>query len=142
MSDNQERTLAIIKPDAYSKGYAGKIIDIIIQENLSIIGMKLVKLSKEKAEEFYSIHKGKYFFERLCNFMSSGKIIVIALEAENAIKKWRKIMGATDPAEAAENTIRHKFGTIVTQNATHGSDSKENGILEISFFFNESELYY
>lgn len=141
MSDNVERTLAIIKPDAFTKGYAGKILDAIVEANFSIIGMKLLKLSKEEAGQFYDIHKGKYFYDRLCEFMSSDKIIVIALEHENAIHKWRELMGATDPNEADEGTLRQRFGVKITYNATHGSDCIESGKKEVSFFFKEFELY-
>lgn len=141
MSNKNERTLAIIKPDAYNNGNAGKILDIITKSNFNILGIKLLKLSIEKAGEFYQVHKGKYFYDRLCKFMSSGKMIVLALEAEGAIKKWRDIMGATDPTEAKEGTIRNKYGTTVTKNSVHGSDSIESGLSETSFFFEESELY-
>lgn len=141
MSDSKERTLAIIKPDAFLKGYSGKIIDTIVESGLSIIGMKLHRMDKEEAGNFYKVHKGKYFYERLCDFMSSGNIIVMALEATDAISQWRTIMGSTDPQEAAEGTIRHRFGTVVTQNATHGSDCEETAQEEITFFFKESELY-
>lgn len=141
MSDYAERTLAIIKPDAFTKGYAGKIINAIIEANFSIIGMKLLQLSKDEAGRFYDVHKGKYFYDRLCNFMSSNKIIVLALEHENAINKWRELMGSTDPNEAESGTLRKRFGVKITHNATHGSDCVESGIKEVSFFFKESELY-
>lgn len=141
MSDNIERTLAIIKPDAFANGNSGKIIDTIIENKFNIIGMKLLHLSKNEAGEFYSVHKEKYFYDRLCEFMSSGIIIVIALECVDAIKKWRHTMGSTNPLEASEGTIRKKFGSTVTQNATHGSDCTKSGISEVDFFFKKSELY-
>ncbi len=135
-----QRTLAIIKPDAYERKLAGKIIDMILQNDFSIAGIKVLKLTAEQAGEFYAVHTEKPFFEDLTSFMSSGKIMVLALEAEDAIERWRKVMGATDPAKAAEGTIRNKYGTAVNRNVCHGSDAVETAQTEVAFFFNEDEL--
>jgi nucleoside-diphosphate kinase len=133
-------TLGIIKPDAVSKGLTGKIIDRILSEGFQIRAMKLVHLTKKQAESFYAVHKGKGFFEELTNFMSSAPCIVMVLEKENAVEEWRKLMGATNPAEAAEGTLRKQFGSSIGENAVHGSDSEENALIEISYFFNKLEL--
>ncbi len=135
-----ERTLAIIKPDAVSSGVIGEIIHRAEEEGFTIRALKLTKLTKAQAEAFYSVHKGKPFFERLTKFMASGPVVVMVLEGEDAIKRWREIIGSTDPQEAAEGTIRRKFGTNVTMNAVHGSDSKDTAEFEIKFFFSEMEL--
>lgn len=141
MSDgNVQKTLAIIKPDAFSKKYAGKIIDMIEQAGLSIIGIHILHLTPEQAAAFYAVHTGKPFFEDLIAFMSSGKIMVLALEGEDAINLWRKVMGATDPVKADEGTIRKLFGTAVNRNACHGSDAPETAETEINFFFKPEEL--
>tara|TARA_B100000029_G_scaffold296135_2_gene289432 strand:- start:5281 stop:5703 length:423 start_codon:yes stop_codon:yes gene_type:complete len=136
-----ENTLAIIKPDAYKKGASGKIIDRIIEEGFEIVGMKSTVLTKVKAEGFYEIHKDKPFFNELTEFMSSGKCILLALKRENAVNKWREVIGATNPEDADSGTIRKLFGSNTGNNAVHGSDSKENGNIEISYFFNENELF-
>jgi nucleoside-diphosphate kinase len=141
MPNEKQRTLAIIKPDAVSKKCSGKIIDMIESQGLSIIGMKMVRLSKEKASKFYAIHASKSFFGELTDFMSSGKIVVCALEAPEAISRWRTLMGATDPAKAADGTIRKLFGSTVSVNACHGSDAAETAHNELMFFFNSNELY-
>tara|TARA_Y100001968_G_scaffold331004_1_gene384345 strand:+ start:584 stop:979 length:396 start_codon:yes stop_codon:yes gene_type:complete len=130
-----ETTLAIIKPDAYKKGYAGKIIDRIIQEGFDIKNMKQVLLSKEKAEGFYDIHRERPFFGELVEFMCSGNCVVLSLERENAVSKWREVIGATNPEEAQEGTIRALYGKNTGNNAVHGSDSSENGIIESNYFF-------
>ncbi len=132
-----ERTLAIIKPDAVSAKSSGKIIDRIEQEGFTILSMKKTHLSKEQAENFYEVHKERAFFKDLVNFMTSGPIIVMVLEKDNAIKTWRDIMGSTDPKQAVEGSIRNLYGTNITQNAVHGSDSPETAKTEISFFFPE-----
>ena len=134
------RTLAIIKPDAVNAGYTGKILDKIIQEDFRILGMKQIKMSLQRAQGFYAVHTGKPFFEELTKFMSSGPCIVLALEKENAVDSWREVIGATNPEEADEGTIRKEFAKNVGENAVHGSDSDENGIQEIAFFFSETEL--
>ena len=135
-----ETTLAIIKPDAYSDGNVGKIIDIIINEGFNIIAMKQIHLSKKDAQGFYEIHKERPFYDELTSFMSSGCCVVLSLERKNAISKWREVIGATNPEEAASDTIRKKFGKNTGNNAVHGSDSSENGILESSYFFSKREL--
>ncbi|MEE4166717.1 MAG: nucleoside-diphosphate kinase [Desulfocapsaceae bacterium] len=135
-----ERTFAIIKPDAFSAGNAGKIIGRIYQENFKIVGLKKLFLSKKEAEGFYYVHKERPFFDELTDFMSSGPCIVMVLEAEGAIKKWRELMGATNPAEAEQGSLRKEFGSSVGENATHGSDAAETASFEISYFFSGLEL--
>ena len=134
------RTLAIIKPDAVSMGYASTISDRIIKEGFIILGTKQIKMSLSKSEKFYTVHTGKPFFEELTRFMSSGPCIVLALEKENAVDSWREVIGATNPKEADEGTIRKEFAKNVGENAVHGSDSDENATQEIAFFFSEEEL--
>ena len=135
-----EKTFAIIKPDAFAAGNAGKILARIYEEGFKVIGLKKLFLSKKEAEGFYYVHQDRPFFAELTDFMSSGPCIVMVLEAEGAIKKWRDLMGATDPAEAAEGTLRKEFGTFVGENATHGSDAPETATFEISYFFAGLEL--
>jgi nucleoside-diphosphate kinase len=135
-----DRTFAIIKPDAFAAGNAGKILARIYQEGFKVIGFKKLYLSKKEAEGFYHVHRERPFFDELTDFMSSGPCLVMVLEAEQAIKKWRDLMGATDPAEAAEGTLRKEFGTFVGENATHGSDAPETAAFEISYFFAGLEL--
>ena len=134
------RTFAMIKPDAMNNGYSGKILDRIINAKFNILGAKIVRMSKKQAEGFYSIHSEKPFFEDLTLFMSSGKTMVLALEKENAVESWRNTIGATNPAEAEEGTIRKDFASSLSENAVHGADSDENALIEIGFFFAESEL--
>src|SRR6478672_3998266 len=133
-------TFGIIKPDAVRAGNAGKIIDRILQAGFNIRGLKLVHQSRKQAEGFYAVHTGKGFCEELTEFMSSGPCIVMALEKENAVKSWRDLMGATNPAEAAEGTLRKDFASSIGENAVHGSDSDENAAIEISYFFSKLEL--
>ena len=135
-----ERTLAIIKPDAVMAGNCGKILSMIENSGLEIVAMKMAILDKSDAMRFYSVHTGKYFFERLVNFITSGKIIAIALQGDHAIERWRTLMGATDPAEAAEGTIRHLYGTFINKNCVHGSDSPDTAHAEIDFFFTEHDF--
>jgi nucleoside-diphosphate kinase len=135
-----ERTFAIIKPDAFAAGNAGKIITRIYEEGFKIVGMKKLWLSKVEAEGFYYVHKERPFFGELTDFMSSAPCIVMVLEAEGAIKKWRDLMGATNPAEAAESTLRKEFGSSIGENATHGSDAPETAAFEIPYFFSGLEL--
>lgn len=130
-----EKTLAIIKPDAVKAKNTGKIIDRIEKEGFNILSLKKMLLTKQQAEEFYGIHKGKPFFEELVKFVISGPIVVMALKKENAINAWRDLMGATDPAQAKENTLRKLYGTNKGINATHGSDAPETAAVEIKFFF-------
>ena len=133
-------TFGIIKPDAVRAGNAGKIIDRILQGGFNIRGMKLVHQTKKQAEGFYAVHAGKGFYEELTEFMSSGPCVVLALEKDNAVKAWRDLMGATNPAEAAEGTLRKDFASSIGENAVHGSDSDENAAIEISYFFSKLEL--
>jgi nucleoside-diphosphate kinase len=133
-------TFAIIKPDAVSAGHTGKIIDKITTGGFRIRAMKMIHQSRKQAEGFYEVHRGKPFYEGLTEFMSSGPCVVMALEKEGAVKAWRDLMGATDPAKADEGTIRKEFGGSVGENATHGSDSDENAAIEISYFFSKLEL--
>jgi nucleoside-diphosphate kinase len=135
-----ERTFAIIKPDAFSAGNAGKIIGRIYSEGFKIIGIKKLYLSKVEAEGFYYVHRERPFFAELTDFMSSGPCIVMVLEADKAIKKWRDLMGATNPASADEGTLRRQFGSSVGENATHGSDAPETAAFEMSYFFSGLEL--
>ena len=131
------RTFAMIKPDAINNGYSGKILDRIINAKFKILGIKMIRMTKKQAQGFYSIHSEKPFFEDLTSFMSSGKTLVLALEKENAVEEWRNLMGATDSQKAEIGTIRNKYGTDVSMNATHGSDSNKNATREINFFFND-----
>ena len=134
------QTFAIIKPDAVRNGYSGKIIDIMINSDFKILGLKLIRMTKSQAEGFYEIHKDKPFFSELTEFMSSGKCVVIALQKEDAVNKWRELIGATDPAEADEGTIRKDYASSLGENAVHGADSNENAAREIGFFFSNTEI--
>jgi nucleoside-diphosphate kinase len=135
-----ERTFAIIKPNAFADANSGKIISRIYEEGFKIVGIKKLYLSKVEAEGFYYVHKERPFFAELTDFMSSGPCIVMVLEAENAIQKWRDLMGATNPADAAEGTLRREFGASLGENATHGSDAPETAAFEIGYFFSGLEL--
>ncbi len=135
-----ERTLCIIKPDGVRNNNIGNIVAMIQAAGFRILGMKLTRISSDVAGAFYAVHKERPFYGELVNFMSSGAIVPIALEKENAIADWRTLIGATDPAEAAEGTIRRAYATSKGENAVHGSDSVENGLNEVAFFFAESEL--
>ncbi|HEV2289525.1 MAG TPA: nucleoside-diphosphate kinase [Candidatus Acidoferrales bacterium] len=135
-----ERTLAIIKPDAVGRGLAGEILKKISDAKFQIVAIKSLRLTKSEAEGFYAVHRERPFFKDLTEFMSSGKVVVIALEAENAISRWRETMGATDPAKAAPGTIRNTFGTSIQNNCTHGSDAPETARFEIGYFFSGMEL--
>ena len=135
-----EQTFAIIKPDAFAAGHAGKILARIYAEGFKVVGLKKLYLSKVEAEGFYYVHKERPFFGELTDFMSSGPCIVMALEAEGAIARWRELMGATNPAEAAEGTLRKEFGASIGENATHGSDAPETAAFELGYFFNGLEL--
>lgn len=135
-----EKTLAIIKPDALEKGIVGEVCKRMEDGGLKIIGMKMLKLTPKRAEGFYAVHQGKPFFANLVKFMSSGPCVVICLEGENAIKRWRDIMGATDPEKASPGTIRKDFGADIEKNAIHGSDSPETARFEVSYFFEAGEL--
>jgi len=133
------RTFTMIKPDAFGKGHSGAIIDKIQKNGFSIVALKLTRLSKEKAGEFYSVHKERPFYGELVEFMSSGPIIAAILEKNNAVADFRKLIGATDPAKADEGTIRKLFAASVGENAVHGSDSDENDEIEGNFFFSAFE---
>ena len=135
-----ERTLAIIKPDAVKRGVAGEILSRIHAAKFQIVAIKSLRLTKTEAEGFYAVHRERPFFGELTDFISSGKVIVIALEAEGAISKWRDTMGATDPAKAAPGTIRRDLGTSIQNNCTHGSDAPATAAFEIGYFFAGSEL--
>ncbi len=135
-----ERTLAIVKPDAVQRGLLGEILKRIHEAGFQMVALKSLRLTKAEAEGFYAVHRGKPFFAPLTEFMSSGKIVVLALEAENAIARWRETMGATDPAKAAPGTIRRDFGTSIQNNCTHGSDAPDTAAFEISYFFSAHEL--
>jgi nucleoside-diphosphate kinase len=141
MSKTLQRTFAIIKPDAVKKNAQGEIINIILQNGFRIIGMKMLHITKEQAEGFYAVHAGKSFFNSLTDFMSSGPVIVMALEKEHdAIAAWRKLMGATNPANAEEGTIRKKYAESIEKNAVHGSDAEDTARFELSYFFAGYEL--
>ena len=135
-----ERTLAIIKPDAVGRGLTGEILKRIHEAKFQIATIKSLRLTKSEAEGFYAVHRERPFFKDLTEFMSSGKVVVMALEAENAIAKWRETMGATDPAKAAPGTIRKALGTSIQNNCTHGSDAPETARFEIGYFFAGMEL--
>jgi nucleoside-diphosphate kinase len=133
-----EKTLAIIKPDAVKKRAVGKIIQRIEDEGFIISGLKMLLLSKEEAEGFYIVHKTRPFYASLTDFMSSGKIVVMQLERDNAIEHWRKTMGVTDPALAAPGTVRREFGFSIERNATHGSDALETANWELAYFYKDT----
>ena len=135
-----ERTFAIIKPDAVKKGVAGQILARIEAGGFRVCGMRMIHMSKKEAEGFYYVHKGRPFFGGLTDFMSSGPCIVMCLEADGAIKKWRDLMGATDPAKAEAGTLRKEFGASIDNNATHGSDAPETAAFELGYFFRGLEL--
>ena len=132
-----EQTLSIIKPDAVERNLIDDIKDIFIKNNLKIKDSKKIHISKEEASEFYKVHQSKPFYDDLCSYLSSGPIIVMILEGENAIKENRRIMGATNPKEAEEGTIRKLYGISIDKNSVHGSDSLENAKKEINFFFKD-----
>jgi len=140
MGDSSNLTFAIIKPDAVAAGSAGRIIDRITGGGFGIRGMKLIHQTRKQAEGFYEVHRGKPFYDGLTEFMSSGPCVVMVLEKEGAVKAWRDLMGATDPAKADDGTIRKEFGSSVGENATHGSDSDENAAIEIAYFFSRLEI--
>ena len=135
-----ERTLAIIKPDAVAAGHIGAILQSIEDLGFCLVGLRMVQLSKVEAEGFYAVHKERPFFDTLTTFMSSGPAVVLALEAPNAIRRWRELMGATDPAQAEEQTLRRRFGSSIEHNATHGSDAPETAAFELGYFFRGLDL--
>lgn len=135
-----ERTFAIIKPDAVKAGHTGAILSRIEKAGFRIVGMRLAHLSRKEAEGFYAVHRERPFFGELTAFMSSGPAVLLALEAPDAIKKWRDLMGVTDPAKAEAGTLRKEFGTSIGNNATHGSDAPETAAFELGYFFRGMEL--
>lgn len=135
-----ERTLIMIKPDAVRNGHIGNILARIEKEGFKILGLRLLRLSIEDARKFYEVHKERPFYGDLCNFMSSGPIVAAALEREGAVAKWREVIGATDPAQAADGTIRKLYAESKEANAVHGSDSADNARTEIDFFFKKENL--
>jgi nucleoside-diphosphate kinase len=135
-----ERTFAIIKPDAAANGHTGEILRMIEQNGFRIIGMKMRRIAKNEAEAFYAVHKARPFFNGLVTFMTEGPVVVMVLEREDAIAKWRELMGATNPANAAEGTIRKRFAENIERNSVHGSDAPETAAQEIPFFFSTAEL--
>jgi nucleoside-diphosphate kinase len=135
-----ERTFGIIKPDAIKNGYTGDILSLIQKDGFRIVGMKMRRLAKHEAEAFYAVHKERPFYPGLVTFMTEGPLVVLALERENAVSRWRELMGATNPANAAEGTIRKRFAENIERNSVHGSDAAETAAEEIPFFFSSSEL--
>lgn len=136
-----ERTLSIVKPDGVRSNLIGEVLSRFESADLRLIGLKMIKLSKKRAEGFYAVHKERPFFSSLTNFMSSGPCVVTVLEGDNAINKLREIMGATNPEEAAKGTIRSDYASNIEQNIVHGSDSPESALFEIRYFFNDLEIY-
>ena len=132
-----EKTLSIIKPDAVERNLEDKIKSFFEKNSLKILNSKKVKITKEEASEFYKVHQTKPFYDKLCNYLSSGPIVVMILEGDNAVLNNRKLMGATDPKNAEEGTLRKMYGISIDKNSVHGSDSVENGKIEIDFFFNK-----
>ncbi|MDL2122563.1 MAG: nucleoside-diphosphate kinase [Deltaproteobacteria bacterium] len=135
-----ERTLSIIKPDGVGRGLIGEVIKRLESSNMKIIAMKMLKMTKKQAQGFYAVHKERPFFDSLTDFMSSGPVVVIVLEGENVISKYRDLMGATNYKEAEEGTIRRDFATDIEKNVVHGSDSKKSSDFEIGYFFNSFEI--
>ncbi len=135
-----ERTLSLIKPDATARNLTGRINSRFEEASLRIVAQKRLRLSREEAEAFYAVHRGRPFFDELCEFMSSGPIVAQVLEGENAVERNREIMGATNPADAAEGTVRRDFARSIGENSVHGSDAPETAAVEIAFFFSTLEL--
>lgn len=135
-----ERTFAMVKPDAVATGHVGDILNVIRDNGFRIVGLKLRRITKPEAEAFYAVHKERPFYGSLVTFMTEGPVLVMVLEREDAIAKWREVMGATNPANAAEGTIRKKFAESIERNAAHGSDGPETAAQEIPFFFSTAEL--
>ena len=135
-----DRTFIIIKPDAVRNQHTGNIINRIEKEGFRILALRLIRLSQKQAKDFYAVHKDRSFYQDLISFMISGPVVVAVLESENAVNKWRELIGATDPTEAKENTIRKLYAESKEANAVHGSDSNENAKQEIAFFFQETDL--
>jgi nucleoside-diphosphate kinase len=135
-----QRTLCIVKPDACEKQHQGTIVQRLLDEGFQILGMKQLRLTASQAEGFYAVHEARPFFRNLCTFMTRGPVLVLALSGDDAVSHLRKVIGATDPQKADAGTVRKLFGSSVTENAVHGSDSEESGRIECAYFFAESEL--
>jgi nucleoside-diphosphate kinase len=135
-----ERTFSIIKPDAVAAGHAGEILTMLEKAGFRVLGMRMLRLRKEQAREFYAVHRGKAFYDGLVSFMTEGPVIVLALEREDAIAKLREVMGATNPVNAAEGTIRKRFAANIERNTIHGSDAPETAATELRFFFGTADL--
>ncbi len=135
-----QRTLSIIKPDATERNLEGTILEMIQENNLRVIALKKIRMTKEEAQGFYAVHQDKPFFDSLTDYMSSGPIVVSILEGEDAIEKYRRIMGATDPGKAEEGTVRNLYGQDIEKNSVHGSDSPQTAAQEIPYFFNQLEM--
>lgn len=135
-----ERTLSIIKPDGVKRGLIGEVVKMLEHNNLDIVAMKMLHMTKKQARGFYAVHRERPFFESLTDFMSSGPAVVMVLEGENVITRYRELMGATNYKEAAEGTIRKAFATDIEKNIVHGSDAPETASFEISYFFNQLEI--
>jgi nucleoside-diphosphate kinase len=136
-----ERTLSIVKPDGVTKNLIGEVIKRFEDHGLKVVGLKMISMDKKEAEGFYAVHQGKSFFESLTTFMSSGPSVVMVLEGEGVISKIRDLMGATNPKEAKEGTLRHQFATNIERNIVHGSDGPETAAFEIGYFFNALEIF-
>jgi nucleoside-diphosphate kinase len=136
----KERTLCIVKPDAVEKRVQGAILHRLLEEGFRVVALKQTRLTRAAAEGFYAVHRERPFFDELCTFMTRGPVVVAALERENAVQHYRNVIGATDPAKAAESTVRKLYGSNVGENAVHGSDSVENGRIECAYFFAGYEL--
>lgn len=135
-----ERTLAIIKPDVVEKKKQGAVLQRILDEGFSVLTLRQAWLTKREAEGFYAVHRERPFYAELCEFMSRGPVVLLALEKDNAVAEWRRVIGATNPAQADAGTIRKEFGASLGENAVHGSDSVENGAIECAYFFTGAEL--
>ena len=135
-----KRTFAIIKPDAVAAGNIGGIINLVEKNGFKILALRMQHLTQKEAEGFYAVHKGKGFFDELVDFMTESPVVLLALEREGAVAKWRDVMGATNPAKAAEGTVRKLYASSIGRNAAHGSDSDENAAIELAYFFRTSEL--
>jgi nucleoside-diphosphate kinase len=135
-----ERTFAMIKPDAVANRHVGKILALIEEDGFHVVGMKIRRIGRVEADAFYAVHRERPFFKGLVDFMTEGPVVVMVLQRENAIAKWRELMGATNPANAAEGTIRKRFAENIERNSVHGSDAPETAAIEIPFFFSISEL--
>jgi nucleoside-diphosphate kinase len=135
-----ERTFSIVKPDAVAAGQAGEIIGMLEKEGFRILGLRMVRLSQQQAEGFYAVHRARPFFPSLVKFMTEGPIIALALEREDAVKKLREVMGATNPANAAEGTVRKRFAASIERNCIHGSDAPETAAVELNYFFSALDL--